>query len=401
MTDFNTYMEKINIHYEFLKKYYKSDDIATIYGVDKYEIKHSNVLKWILEPKGDEAIDYLPIRSLLKIIQENNCYYDFFNTIILDTARIEKVIIQREKYNIDMLITLKINNEDYIIAIENKLESDIHDNQLEDYKNKLKIRYPKHKKLYVFLHPGINSIQEKEAKDNQYITITYQDIYDKVLKTIVELTANTTIKFIIYYYIHTLCCYESNNLIGLIVTDEEAVSLKSLFNDTQIITMIDMLYSNSSNNEYSDYYNKNKTNFYKIFKKYQRLKNADNSIKLKIEKILKDKAYLLNGTPCKSITEILYLMFNELLNIENKTIEDIHELRYLLSSTDPLLIEKEKLDESEHPKWYSANPRILKYQEKEYYILSSWYSAEYEELKEKFKILKQDNPDVYGKIILE
>lgn len=398
MLDFKTYMEKVNVHYEFLKKYYKSDDIASIYGVDKFEIRHSNVLQWILEPKGDEAIDYLPIRNLLKLIQEKNSYYEFFNLIDLTTARIDKVSIQREKYNIDMFITLKINNEDYAVIIENKLESSIHDNQLEVYKNKVQEIYPNHKKLYVFLSPGSNTEQEIEATENQYIPITYQDVYDKILKVIAELSSNSILKFIVYYYIHTLCCYETNNLVGLVVTDEEASALKSLFNENRIITMIDTLVNNIPNNEYSVYYNNNKSTFYKIFKKYLRMEDADSLLTSKIEKILKDKSYIFNDTPRKSITEVLELMFDELLNKQGKTVDEIRDLLNIFSDSDPLLILKEDVLKTEHPKWYT---RTRKYQGKEYYILSSWYSAEYEELKIRFKQLKEDKPNVYESISLE
>lgn len=401
MIDFNTYMEKVNVHYEFLKKYYQSDDIASIYGVDKFEIRHSNVLKWILEPKEDEAIDYLPIRNLLKLIQEKNSYYEFFNLVDLITARIDKVTIQREKYNIDMLITLKINNEDYAIVIENKLESSIHDNQLNVYKDKVQEKYPKHKKLYAFLYPGNNPEQDKVANENQYIPITYQDVYDKILKVIVVLTSNSTLKLIVSYYIHTLCCYETNNLVGLVVTDEEASALKSLFNDNQILTLIETLYNNIPNSEYSVYYNINKSTFYKIFKKYLRIEDADSLLITKIEKILKDKSYILNGVPRKSIAEVLESMFDELLNKQGKTLDEIQELLNIFSNSDPLLISKEAVLKTEHPKWYTSYPRQIEYEGNSYYILSSWYSAEYEELKTRFKQLKEDKSDVYGKITME
>lgn len=398
MIDFNTYMEKVNVHYKFLKKYYQIDDIASIYGVDKFEIRHSNVLKWILEPKEDEAIDYLPIRNLLKLIQENNSYYEFFNSVDLTIARIDKVTIQREKYNIDMLITLKINNEDYAIVIENKLESSIHDNQLKVYKVKVQEKYINHKKLYAFLYPGNNPEQDKEANENQYIPITYQDVYDKILKVIIELTSNSTLKLIVSYYIHTLCCYETNNLVGLVVTDEEATALKSLFNNNQILNMIDTLFNNIPNNEYSIYYNNNKSTFYKIFKKYLRMEDADKSLIAKIEKILKDKSYILNSVPRKSIAEVLELMFDELLNKQSKTLDEIQDLINIFSDSDPLLILREEVLKTEHPKWYT---KLREYQGKEYYVLSSWYSAEYEELKTRFKQLKEDKPNVYESITLE
>ena len=401
MIDFTTYMEKVNVPYEFLKKYYQSEDIASIYGVDKFEIRHSNVLKWILEPKGDEAIDYLPIRNLLQLIQEKNSYYEFFNSVDLTIARIDKVIIQREKYNIDMLITLKINNEDYAIVIENKLESSIHDNQLKVYKDKVQEIYPNYKNLYVFLYPGNNTAQEKEANENQYIPITYQDIYNRILKEVSELTSNSTLKLIVYYYIHTLCCYETNNLVGLVVTDEETSALKSLFNDNQIITMIEILYNNDSSNEYTIYYNNNKSTFYKIFKKYLRMSDADSLLIPKIEKILKDKSYIFNGIPRKSIAEVLELMFDELLNKQRKTLNDIYDLVNIFSDSDPLLVSNTDVLKTEHPKWYTSYPREIVYEGINYYILSSWYSAEYDEFKIRFKQLKEDKPDVYESITLE
>lgn len=401
MIDFKTYMEKVNFDYEFLKKYYQSDDIASIYGVDKFEIRHSNVLKWILEPKEDEAIDYLPIRNLLKLIQEKDSYYEFLRLVDLTTARIDKVTIQREKYNIDMFITLEINNEDYVIVIENKLESSIHDNQLKVYKDDVQEKYQNHKKLYAFLYPGNNPEQEKEAKENQYIPITYQDVYDKILKVIIELTSNSVLKLVVNYYIHTLCCYETNSLVGLVVTDEEASALKSLFNDNQILTMIDTLYNNILNNEYYVYYNNNKSTFYKMFKKYLRMEDADGLLKDKIKQILKNKSYILNGIPRKSINEVLELMFDELLMNQGKTLKEIDTLVNVFSDSDPLLIQIENVLKAEHPKWYTSNPRIKEYEGNSYYILSSWYSAEYDELKTRFKQLKEENPNVYESITLE
>ena len=391
-------MEKVNVSFQFLNKFYKSEDIASIHGVDKFEIKHSNVLKWILEPKGDDAIDYMPIRNLLKIIQEKNSYYDFFNTVDLDNAILNKVTIQRERYNIDVLITLKINGDDYAIVLENKLESSTHDEQLDDYKRKVENIYPNHNKLHVLLSPGTDKDLIEEAVKNQYIPITYQDVYDRILKVILELTSDSTLKLIVYFYVHTLSCYESNNLIGLIVTDEEASALESLFKDTQILTMIDTLFNNIPNSEYSVYYNINKSTFYKIFKKYLRMEDVDSLLITKIEKILKDKSYILNGVPRKSIAEVLELTFDELLNKQGKTLDEIQDLINIFSDSDPLLILKEDVLKTEHPKWYT---RLREYQGKEYYILSSWYSAEYEELKTRFKQLKEDKPNVYESITLE
>lgn len=396
MTDFESYM-KMNVHYEYLQKYYNSEDIASIYGVSKYEIKHSNVLSWILNPKRDEAIDYLPIRNLLKLIQEKNSYYDFFNELDLNITKIDKVQIQREKYNIDILITLKINNEDYLIVLENKLEALVHDDQLNTYKSKVEEVYTSHKKLYVFLHPGINSDSEKEATDNQYVAITYQDLYDYILKALLEFGSDSKDKLIISFYIHTLCCYNSNNVIGLIVTDEERKSLHKLFTDEQILTMIESL-CNNVKNEYTDYYKQNKSTFIKIFNKYLHI-IEDETLRAKIEKVLKTKSYLLNGSSYRGIAQLLQELIEFLL--QTYTIEELHEMVYLMSEVDPLLVLEEDLLKVEHKSWYLDYPKTIYYNGCKYYILSSWASDEYDILKDKVNELSRINPEIYGSITLE
>lgn len=396
MTDFESYM-KMNVHYEYLQKYYNSEDIASIYGVSKYEIKHSNVLSWILNPKRDEAIDYLPIRNLLKLIQEKNSYYEFFNALDLAIANIDKVTIQREKYNIDMLITLRINNENYVIVIENKLEASIHENQLETYKTKVEEVYSKYKKLYVFLHPGINTLSENIANNNQYVTITYQDVYDYILKALLEFSTDSIVKLFVSFYIHTLCCYDSNGLIGLIVTDEEKKSLDRLFNDEQILTMIESL-CNNERNEYTQYYKQNKSTFIKIFNKYLHI-IVDESLRMKIVKILNTKSYVLNGSPYHAIAQLLQELLEFLLLTH--TIEELHEIVYLLSEGDPLLVSEEDLLKVEHKSWYLDNPKPINFNGCKYYVLSSWASHEYDVLKDKVNELNRTNPEVYGKIVME
>ena len=103
LENYKKYME-MNVQFNYLKGYYNSVDFASIYGVERMEIKHSNFLKWLFEPKknsGEKAIEYLPIRSLLKILQNNNQNYDYLNSLNLDDATIEKVKVMREKHDID------------------------------------------------------------------------------------------------------------------------------------------------------------------------------------------------------------------------------------------------------------------------------------------------------------
>lgn len=402
--EFKEYMEK-NIYYNYLIRYYNSIDIASIYGVDKMEIKHSNFLKWLIQPKSNTdniAIEYLPIRNLLKLLQENNQYYECLKSINIDKSNIKNVQVLREKFKIDLLITLKIDSKDYIIVIENKLESLIHDNQLAEYIKKIDDKYQNiDNKIYVFLHPGyqINKEQESIVDKYKYIPITYQEIYDSILKEFVELSTDLSIKIIIYFYIHTLSSYSSDDLSGgLIVTDEERKCLKFLFNDDEVIKMIDSLYNNEKNS-YTEYYNKNKSKFIQLFNKYLNITNDNDNLHIKIKQVLKFKAYILNGKSYNGIGTLLYDIFKSLLN--NYSIDNLNEIIKLYPESEPLLVEEDNLKSVSHIYWYTRHEKKIYYNDKVYYVLSAWGSKEYDELKEKINNLKIDNPTVYGKITLE
>lgn len=417
------YMER-NIHYNYLYRYYNSIDIASIYGIDKMEIKHSNFLKWLLQPEentDNTAIEYLPIRNLLKSLQKNNKYYAFFQEIDLDKDNITDVHVLREKFNTDLLIFLKIKNESYIITIENKLESPIRmsqssnnndknrskifKDQLEDYKLEINSKFHAVKnKIFVFLHPGyqINPEQKSIVEKEQYISITYQEIYDNILKEYTELTTDLSIKFIVYHYIHTLSSYSSDNLSGgLIVTDEEKKCLQALFKDEVIINMIHSLY-NDKQNVYREFYNQNKAKFLQLFNKYYNITTEKDALHKEIKSIIESKSYILNKKPYKGIGTLLLDLFNALLNGEEKeySIEDINELIKLYPESDPLLVEEDMLKNVKHINWYTANEKTLSYNNKIYYVLSSWKSKEYEDLKEKINDLSKKN-SIYKGFTLE
>ena len=402
--EFKEYMEK-NIYYNYLYRYYNSIDIASVYGVDKMEIKHSNFLKWLIQPKDNTdniAIEYLPIRNLLKLLQNNNKYYDCLKEINIDKANIKDVQVLREKFNIDLLISLKIDSEDYIIIIENKLESLIHDNQLEEYRKKIESKFSKvSNRIFAFLHPGyqINPEQESIVENAEYIPITYQEIYDNILKEFVELSTDPSIKFIVYYYIHSLSSYSSDALSGgLIVTDEEKKCLESLFKDDEIIKMINSLYNNE-NNSYREYYNQNKAKFMQLFNKYLNITTEQDDLHNKIKDILISKSYIFNGESYIGVGTLLSDVFKSLLNYHS--IEDISQIINLYPESDPLLVEEDNLKDVNHIYWYTRNEKKLPHNDKVYYVLSAWASKEYEELKERINKLKKINPNVYGNITLE
>ena len=389
LENYKKYME-MNVQFNYLKGYYNSVDFASIYGVERMEIKHSNFLKWLFEPKknsGEKAIEYLPIRSLLKLLQNNNQNYDYLNSLNLDDATIEKVKVMREKHDIDLLIILKINNEGYVIVIENKLESLIHDDQLGKYNRSVLKQYESYKQLFVFLHPGfeVNSNQKQDVQDSKYIPITYQEIYDNILKVILEFSNSSETKLIVSYYIHSLACYSSDTIQGLVVTDEEKQCLRSLFEDQKVLKMIDSLY-NGKNDEYTEFYYANKKLFIQMFRKYDALYTDDdlNSLSKKIKEIIKNRTYFFNGEHYNGVGELLKEVFSTLL--EKYKLEELNDLINLYPESVPLLIEEHEIDNlrtKTQKSWYLNNPKTILINGKTYYVLSAWALNEYEDLKER------------------
>ena len=92
-----------NDDFRFLKEYYNLSNSAKRYGVERMEIKHSNLLAWILAPSNTGSLGTKPIRDLLKLIQHNCIEDNNFKALDLSKAALTNIDIQREIYHIDLL----------------------------------------------------------------------------------------------------------------------------------------------------------------------------------------------------------------------------------------------------------------------------------------------------------
>lgn len=325
MEQLKEYLHK-NTSFNYLKNYYNSLDIADVFGISDMEIKHSNFLKWVWQPVNESTLGYFPIRQLLKLIQTNidPMYneYDNFKQFDLEKVTIKNVDVVREKHNIDFVISLTINDKDFIIAMENKIESAEGEAQLLRYKNIINEKYPDATKLFVLLHPSYQQLKQidksellkKSAEKNRYISITYQNIYDVILKEWLKIQNNSEIKFIVYSYIHTLSCYSSNMLFGLIVNDVEKENLEKLFNDEEFINIVEDINNNIET------FKENKEVLIKICDKYKLLKEYEipESIKKVLNRLEKLRIYKFDGYQPNTIYEFAYIILNDI--VKNKSI---------------------------------------------------------------------------------
>lgn len=106
------------------------------------ELTQDAFLRWLLE---NHDSDYEDVRYMSKhligsiIGQPSN-----------QSLNIENVETRSQEHKIDILALLKINQENYLLAIEDKTDSHEHDGQLDRYRNYLENKYSDYKKYYVF-----------------------------------------------------------------------------------------------------------------------------------------------------------------------------------------------------------------------------------------------------------
>jgi len=154
----------------------KNPNIFEILRISKNEIRHSNFLSWLLDPKGSHKLGDIFLKRFLREVFSSDKFNDI-DQVDVESLNLNKVEILREWKNIDVLIKL----ENVIVCIENKVLSSEHSNQLSRYKKIIETEFPNYKQTFVYLNPeGISSIEESE----NYHPISYELIIDSLTRII-------------------------------------------------------------------------------------------------------------------------------------------------------------------------------------------------------------------------
>lgn len=143
-------------------------NLFDILKITRTEIRHSNMLSWLLNPNENHGLGDSVIRGFIQYVATTfPDDMDVFDTLLMDFHNFS---IQREWHNIDILAVSQ--NEKFIFCIENKIDSGEHDNQLNRYREIVEDTYPDYKKMYVYLSP-----EGVEASDPDYwCSMSYQDV---------------------------------------------------------------------------------------------------------------------------------------------------------------------------------------------------------------------------------
>ena len=125
-------------------------NLFDILKITRAEIRHSNLLAWLLTPYENHGLNDSILKGFVKfaITSLESKKNELFDTLLMDFASFS---VLREWHNIDVLAIS--DKEKYIVCIENKIDTGEHDNQLDRYQKILTDSYPDYRKTYIYLSP--------------------------------------------------------------------------------------------------------------------------------------------------------------------------------------------------------------------------------------------------------
>jgi len=183
--------KKLEYVIEFLKDIDILDEVNDKLGFNVFktlnivhnEIRHSNVISWLINPNETHQLKDLFFKNLvIKIYLDNQKRFKASDLEQLFIWDFNDLTVYREKNHIDILVVDDKNK--LVFAIENKIRSTEHSNQLERYKVGLEKNYPlnTYNHMYVYL-----TANEDDASDSSWISFSYKDLVEVIEKMIPNL----------------------------------------------------------------------------------------------------------------------------------------------------------------------------------------------------------------------
>lgn len=163
-----------------LEKALSSLNLMEAFGISFSETSTSSFLAWLLNPEENHGLGTYFLKYFLMEcakLDEN------ISEIDIDRLQLNNAIIRTEENfrgkKADITIKVENDEEKFLCLIENKIRAAESDQQTIKYANLAKQKYPKHKKLFVFLSPN-----NLEAQSIEFISINYELIRDLLDQTI-------------------------------------------------------------------------------------------------------------------------------------------------------------------------------------------------------------------------
>ncbi len=153
---------------EPLSEWTSKFNLFDILKISRTEIRHSNVLSWLLNPNENHGLGDSVLRGFIQyVVTSFSDGSDVFETLLMDCHDFS---IQREWHNIDILAAS--TSEEFVLCIENKIDSGEHDDQLNRYHKTVEDAFPGYRKMFIYLSPEGG---ESSDPDN-WCSMGYEDL---------------------------------------------------------------------------------------------------------------------------------------------------------------------------------------------------------------------------------
>ena len=158
------------------------------------EIKHSNVLAWLLDPKESHNTGNKALKLFLESIPS-----DVDLTSLINGSSKISVEVLREWEDIDISILIKSGSKRFLIIIENKTKTKDFDKQLEKYRNRVENKFKEDcKKIFVYLTPEGDEPNDKNELW-YWNLLSYEQIVSNILNKVTLVAKGNVKKFIDQY----------------------------------------------------------------------------------------------------------------------------------------------------------------------------------------------------------
>lgn len=192
-----------------LVNYYERQTYLDILGVSRKEVVHSNFLGWLFDSKSNHTLGDYAVRKLLEVC------YDYLpqniqGLVAMGNYEISNLNVSREiKTDNSGILDIFMNfdlfkddntSEKLYIIIENKVESQEHDEQTLKYQQWWENSDLKNENvLMLYLTPHLG----ETLSSNRFIEVSYTDLSNRILKYCEMKEINSIAKYLISDYI---CC---------------------------------------------------------------------------------------------------------------------------------------------------------------------------------------------------
>ncbi|HEV3470301.1 MAG TPA: PD-(D/E)XK nuclease family protein [Pyrinomonadaceae bacterium] len=151
-------------------------NILRVLRIERAEIRHSNVLGWLLSPRESHGLSDTFIRRFISTLLLDNGQADFgLSPATVELMDLVDAEVRREWRNIDLIVYSKSNQ--LVILIENKIRSKESEGQLRRYKAIARQSFPGAKILIPVLLTLEGGEPSESGRESGYIPWSHAALY--------------------------------------------------------------------------------------------------------------------------------------------------------------------------------------------------------------------------------